>query len=95
MPDEKELAAFGFKASDYGSQVVEVWPDNWPTWAFWCDFASTQWRVGINGPTGLDHTAVIADLRTLRLPRKDFDELFADVRMMERLALTAMREGKD
>lgn len=58
-------------------------------------FASvgTQWRVGAGGATGLDYTAVLAVIRSLRLPRARADELFADVRIMERAALEKMREG--
>lgn len=75
-------------------------PENWPAVRFLLDYCDTQWRqVGISNmagaalvATGLDHTAVLANLRTLRLPREDADELYADVRHMERVALKAMRK---
>jgi len=50
----------------------------------------TQWRVGAGGATGLDYTAVLAVIRSMRLPRARADELFADVRIMERAALNQM-----
>ena len=57
---------------------------------FYMDYCQTQWRVGMNGPTGLDYTAVLACLRNLRLGRQRSDEIFDDVRAMESAALQAM-----
>ena len=37
-------------------------------------------------------TAVLASLRTLRLKQERFDEVFADVRVMERAALAEMNK---
>lgn len=59
---------------------------------FFTEYCQGQWRVGMNGPTGLDHTAVHADIRSLRLPRAEADLLFADIRAIERYALEVMRE---
>lgn len=73
---------------------MEVWADVWPAVEFFLDYCSTQWRVGGAGATGLDHTAVIADIKTLRLPRAKAGELYADVRVMERAALAQMRKDK-
>jgi hypothetical protein len=70
--------------------VVEVWEENWQSVSFFLDYCATQWRTGMGGATGLDYTAVIASLRTLRIGRERFDEVFADVRVMESAALEAM-----
>lgn len=70
--------------------MVEVWEENWQSVSFFLDYCATQWRTGMGGATGLDYTAVIASLRTLRLGRERFDEVFADVRVMESAALEAM-----
>ncbi|WP_297111568.1 DUF1799 domain-containing protein [Tessaracoccus sp.] len=64
----------------------EVWPENWPSFQLFAELR-TQWRHGLNGPTGLDYTAVLAVLRAKRLPRERADEMFADIRVMERAAL--------
>lgn len=72
--------------------MLEVFPDNWAAVIFYCEYVIHQWRVGMNGPTGLDHTAVLADIRTLRLPRVEADKLYADIRAIERFALEVMRE---
>lgn len=69
---------------------IGVWPENWQSVGFFMDYCRTQWRVGMGGATGLDYTAVLACLRTLRLPRAEFDSMFADVRTMEAAALGAM-----
>ena len=45
--------------------------------------------------TGLDYTAVLAFIRTLRLPREQADELFEDIQVMEAEALAVMAEGAD
>ena len=72
----------------------KVWAENWQSVMFFSNYCGTQWRYasGMGGvvSTGLDHTAVLANLRTLRLPRARADEIYADVRLMERAAMGAM-----
>ena len=74
----------------------KVWAENWASVVFFADFCMTQWRyaAGMNGggATGLDYSAVLASLRTLRLPREKFDRVFSDVRVLERAALEAMHK---
>lgn len=78
------------QAAGVMENVVEVWAENWEAVSFFLEFCRSQWRAGMGGATGLDYTAVIASLRTLRLPRERFDEVFADVRVMEHAALQEM-----
>lgn len=78
------------QAAGVTENVVEVWAENGEAVSFFLEFCRSQWRVGMGGATGLDYTAVIASLRTLRLPRERFDEVFADVRVMENAALQEM-----
>ena len=81
-------------------QDCKVWEENWQSVMFFAEYCGTQWQhVGVSGmagvallATGLNHASVIASLRTLRLPRKRFDEIFADVRIMERAALKVLNE---
>lgn len=77
----------------------EVWEENWDSVMFFAEFCGTQWvYVGVPGgmgggallATGLNHASVLASLRTLRLPRARFDEVYADIRVMERAALEAI-----
>jgi len=52
----------------------------------------TQWRIGMAGPTGLDYAALPMALRMIAAPRTDWQQLMADVRVMESAALQAMRK---
>lgn len=72
--------------------VVEVWEENVQSVNFFLEFCGTQWRAVTGGVTGLDYTAVIASLRTMRLGRERFDEVFADIRTMERAAMEEMQK---
>lgn len=83
-----------FTAEDFADEVVSVWVENWPSVQFFARL-STQWRHGMNGPTGLDYTAVLSMLRTLRLPRQQADDIFADVQVLERAALMQMRKDAE
>ena len=72
--------------------TVEVWEENWPAVMFFSRLG-TQWRhAGMGSPCGLDYTAVLALLRTLRLPRDEAEAMFDDVQTMERAALQEMSE---
>ena len=53
---------------------------------------STQWRVGLNGPTGLDYNVLFKIMSRLGLPDDEYDVMFSDVRVMEVAAISAMRE---
>lgn len=73
-------------------QELVIWPENVLALNFFVEFCDTQWRYGgMGGATGLDYTAVLACVRSLRLGREKSDQLFADIRTMERGALQAMR----
>lgn len=47
----------------------------------------TQWRVGMSGATGLDYAVLPSVLRLLEVPRKQWRDLFDDLRVMEESAL--------
>lgn len=83
-------AAKRFQTQQIAANEIGVWPENWQSVGFFMDYCRTQWRTGMGGPTGLDYTAVLACLRTMRLGRERADEVFADVRVMEAAALGAM-----
>ena len=70
------------------SDEVHIWPENIESVVFFREYCPTQWRTVVGGITGLDYTAVLACLRSLRLDRERRDELFADVRTMEVAALS-------
>lgn len=71
-----------------------MWPENWPVLRLFASLA-TQWRVGFNGPVGLDYQALNgwSGRRLLAgIPRADWDALFADLQIMELAALETMRK---
>lgn len=47
----------------------------------------TQWRVGVNGVTGLDYAALPAVLDIRNVPVEDREDIFECVRVMEQAAL--------
>lgn len=57
---------------------------------------STQWRIGMNGPTGLDYNVLPELWKRLEVKKKERNRVFADLQEMERAALSVMarqREG--
>lgn len=82
------MAEWGFVSDDFVSPPVEVWPDNWQAV---CVFSKlgTQWkRAGMQGAaTGLDYAALPAVFQLCGVKRKDWPEMFDDIRVMERAAL--------
>lgn len=50
---------------------------------------SGQWRMGFNGRYALDYTPVFLRMERLRLPDAEWEELFADLRLIEQTLLEA------
>ena len=73
---------------------VEVWPENWLAVQVFTRLM-TQWRTGMNGPTGLDYGAIPMVLELLDVPRSDWQEVFRGLQVMEVAALACMRERTD
>jgi hypothetical protein len=67
-----------------------VWPDNVDTVNVFIA-ASTQWRVGMGGATGLDYAALPAIMKFVGIPKKRQSEVFEGIRLMERAALDEMK----
>jgi hypothetical protein len=71
-----------------------VWPDNWPAA---CAYASmsTQWRIAMGGATGLDYVALESVFRMAGVPRRDWPEMLADIRTMERVTLLDIQQKRE
>lgn len=67
----------------------EVWPENWPAFCLFMDM-QTQWRMGMDMPTGLDYTALVALMDVHEVA--DRKAMLADVQVMEAAALKAIRK---
>lgn len=88
-PSEQELAVAGLTAADLEGDAIEVWPDNERAYFLFCQM-QTQWRVGMGGATGLDYGVMFHKMDRMGLELSDYEELEADVRIMEYSALETM-----
>ncbi len=70
---------------------LALWPDNVVPVSVFLTLG-TQWRVGLSGPTGLDYNVLPTVLRLNAVPRKDWPDIFADLRVLEAAALETMRK---
>lgn len=66
-----------------------MWPENWPAIDIFRAM-TTQWRMSMGGPTGLDYGVLFRLLDNARLSGDEWDLMFADVRVMEAAAIEAM-----
>jgi hypothetical protein len=71
--------------------TCDIWPENLPAFQIFADL-STQWRVGMAGPTGLDYPAVLAVMDLHGTAPEHRRERFDELRVMERAALSVMAE---
>ncbi|TDV70192.1 DUF1799 domain-containing protein [Pseudomonas sp. LP_7_YM] len=79
--------------SDIPEIEHEVLADVWPAFRLF-EALSTQWRVGMGGPVGLDYGAIPSTGSMLGMKRKEITAAFHDVRVMEAEALLIMSQSK-
>ncbi|MBU1816433.1 MAG: DUF1799 domain-containing protein [Gammaproteobacteria bacterium] len=89
------MKASGYEPEDFEDEVFEVWGPNWPAVKLFYA-VQTQWRVVMGGCTGLDYSAVFATMDRLFREMDDAgrDALFADLQVMEGVALEEMAKKK-
>jgi len=91
---EEDAAALGVELAP---EVIErqrpddfaVLEENWEILMFFLR-VSTQWRVSMAGPTGLDHGVTLSLLSLYAVEQEKRVEIFEGVRIMEDAALDAM-----
>ncbi|SCX40451.1 DUF1799 domain-containing protein [Nitrosospira sp. Nsp1] len=94
MPNDDALTAFGLRwAGDVPDCDCAVWQDNWAAVIVF-KHMMTQWTMSFSGPVGLRYEALPVVLRLLEVPRKEWADLFPDLRLMESAALECMHEDK-
>lgn len=71
---------------------VDVWPENWPVISMFRKMA-TQWRIGMNGPIGLDYPTLLLLIDRQESSKDEADQMFEDIRECEAAALEAMFEN--
>lgn len=84
---------WGFELDEL-SPTVPVWPENKQAVLVFLRLR-TQWRDGMNGPTGLDYGALPEIWRRTKTPPMDRDAVFSDLQVLEAAALTAMSKRDD
>lgn len=89
-PSAEEAASFGLTVEEASGPPIEVFEENLSTVNTFIALG-TQWRVGPNGPTGMDYSAVLAVLQMNGTPRKAWREIFDGIRVMEDAALETIR----
>lgn len=92
-PKAEELQGLGLAPEDFPPPECELWADNWPAIQLFTQ-VSTQWRVGMNGPTGLDYNVVFHELDRRELERAAYDDLMGSIRVIEHEALRILT-GED
>jgi hypothetical protein len=90
-PSAQEAAVFGLTPEEASGPPVPVWPDNLQSVNTFIA-ASTQWRVGSSGATGLDYGVLPTVLRLATIPRSHWPDVFDDIRVLEDEALKTIRK---
>lgn len=70
-----------------------MWPDNIAAVNVFIAMG-TQWRIAMNGPTGLDYNALPGVMRLCGVARSEWPEVFESIRTLEDAALGIMRKKK-
>ena len=81
-------------AEGYGETETDIYPDNAQTVAIFSDML-TQWRAGASGAIGLDYNVLPILFKLRRVKKKKREWIFDGVQIMERAALSKMRESND
>lgn len=72
--------------------AVEVWAENMPVIAVFSAM-QTQWRMGFNGPVGLDYSVLPLIMRATGVSRANLPDIFDGVHTMELAALDEIHKG--
>lgn len=72
---------------------VEIWPESEAAVKLFSELC-TQWRLGSDGPIGLDYNVLFHKLDRMKLKRAEYERLESAVRKMEDEALTLMWKRK-
>lgn len=91
--NKHQAGLFGLHLEEIPAEDVFVWDINWNTFNLFYNM-STQWRVGMGGATGLDYAAIPVVGKLLGLKKKELNNMFHDLRVMENEALITMGENQ-
>lgn len=85
-PQPGESLASQFYDVESKAWRFPLWAENWPAIEFYLRI-QTQWRVGMNGRTGLDYNVLFHEMDRRDLSRDDYDDLLDSIRVIERTVL--------
>lgn len=88
------MYAAGLRPEDFGDDSFELWPENEESISLFSS-VSTQWRMGMGGPVGLDYTALFARMDRLKFDDQTHERLFQDIRVIESEALNIINTKDD
>lgn len=92
--EDDALAAFGLQREDEPEDAhFDVWPENWPAVQVFAGM-TTQWNVGMAGPTGLRYESIPVVLRMRGVPRSEWADVFNGLQVMEAEALRFFAERR-
>ncbi len=94
MYSEHNPAALEAQGLTLNDVTADVWPENWQTYLIFVSMSS-QWRIGMHGPTGLDYSAMPFVFRMHGVKRQDWPEMYTSMRIMEASALEAISSRKE
>ncbi len=87
------LAPLGVLDAKRDEQIEYLWPENVAAWSAWCE-VQTQWRVGMNGATGLDYSGVAAHLNEIGISGDERRTLWTSIRAAEAAVLGVWAERR-
>lgn len=93
-PTAQELAGVGLTPDDFEEEIVEVWPENWPTLRLW-EIVGDQWRMGFNGPVALDLVPVLHELDRMGLKGEAYEDMLEGIKVMAAAALREISRQSD
>lgn len=73
--------------------MIWLFPENQQAWDLF-EAVRTQWRTGMAGPTGLDYQVIPTVLQLRGIPRRQWKDLFEDIRTMEFAVLELQAENR-
>lgn len=91
--DKHQAGLFGLTLEEIPEEEVLVWDINWNTFNLFMAL-TTQWRVGMGGATGLDYSVIPAVGKMLGFKKKQINDMFPDLQVMENEALITMGENE-
>lgn len=92
--DQHAAGLFGLSLEEIPVEIIEVWDINWPTFILFSNL-TTQWRTsGMGSATGLDYNAIPTTGKMLGFKKKQVNEMFPDIVIMENEALITMGENQ-